>query len=169
MGLIGDFLEAFVRPRSGLLIFETHLRPTEDGAENVIEIVGDAAGEPADRLEFLQLQNLMFQAFAHAALGGFANFPLDGREKTLEVAFHQVVLRALAESGHGSGFVHAAGDKDEGEIGLAFADDAQGVEPGESGHVVIGNHQIPFTALQRGTQSGGTRDALGVQTETTLA
>jgi hypothetical protein len=169
VGLFGNFLKAIVSAGTGLRILEAHFRPAKDGAEEVVEVVRDAAGEATDGFKFLQLKDLMFEFLAFAALLGFAHFALDSGEETLEMAFDEVVLRAIAETQDGGGFVEGAGDEDERNVGVAGADNLEGLQAGEAGHGVVGDDEIPFAMSEGLQQSGGGIDTLAYQVKTAFA
>ena len=52
-------------------VFDQQIAVAEDGREQVVEIVSDAAGEPADGLHFLGLAKMVL-ALAQGLLGQFA-------------------------------------------------------------------------------------------------
>ncbi len=56
--MLADSGEAFIHLRIVAAAFKSHLRPAEDCADHVVEIVRDAASELADGLEFLRLPQL---------------------------------------------------------------------------------------------------------------
>src|SRR5277367_5840377 len=78
VGLIGDFLETVTGARAGLGVFQAHLGPSQDGAEDIVKIVGDAAGEAANGFKFLQGADMLLETSAGEALFGLADFALDG-------------------------------------------------------------------------------------------
>ena len=51
-------------------------RLADDHAEDVVEIVGDAAGKGADRLHFLRLDELLFQKAGFGDVPGIEGNPL---------------------------------------------------------------------------------------------
>ncbi len=69
--------------------------------------------------------------------------PLDDDLHLLEVErLRDVVARALADRGDRRVGVDDPGDHDHVEVGLALLDPAQQVEPGRSGHVDVGEHEV---------------------------
>ena len=55
-----------------------------------------------------------------SAVGGFAQFPINGGRQTAEVALHQIIVRSGLHCRHGDILTDAAGDNDEGHIEAAF-------------------------------------------------
>jgi hypothetical protein len=45
----------------GAALFVAEFGPTEDGADDIVEIVSDAAGKLSDALECLRLEQLAFE------------------------------------------------------------------------------------------------------------
>ena len=67
-GLMANFIEVAMEASFGVGLVHAEFGPAENGADHVVEIVGDAAGQLADGFEFLGLTDLFFQREA------FGNF-----------------------------------------------------------------------------------------------
>lgn len=73
--MLADTGKAFGDDRLGAALFVAELGPTEDCADDVIEIVSDTARELTDALEFLGLEQL---AFEKAEFGDVLGDTFDG-------------------------------------------------------------------------------------------
>ena len=107
---------------------------SEDGGQQVVEVVRDAAGEPADRFHLLRLLELPLDGLPRLALFarlppqlGVAELPVDGRRQPREVVLENVVVRAGAHRLDRGVLADGAGDDDEGALELARLDGCQRV------------------------------------------
>ncbi len=62
--LLMDFLKMAAEAGAFFCLFHTDIGPAHDGADHVVEIVGDSAGELADSFELLRLQELLLKGQA---------------------------------------------------------------------------------------------------------
>ena len=67
-GLMANFIEVAMEASFGVGLVHAEFGPAENGADHVVKIVSDAAGQLADGFEFLGLTDLFFQREA------FGNF-----------------------------------------------------------------------------------------------
>src|SRR5690348_5707274 len=92
----------------------SQFRPTHNGADNVVEIMSDAASEFANGLKLLKLADAQLGAFLLGAILRLPKLALDCRYQARKVALHDVILRANAQRIHGDVFANGSGEKDEG-------------------------------------------------------
>ena len=64
LGAAVDLLDRAAQARALRQLVEEHLAVTEDRGEHGVEIVGDAASEPSDRLHLLRLPELLLELLA---------------------------------------------------------------------------------------------------------
>ena len=95
---------------------EQHVAVAGDDGEQVVEIVGHAAGQPAHRLHLLRLAELLLQAGALAPHLGRADFALHGGVQPHEVGAGQMVGRAGLEHRQDVRILDLAGDHDQRQI-----------------------------------------------------
>jgi hypothetical protein len=67
--------KAFGDDGMGAALFVAEFGPTEDGADDIVEIVSDAAGKLTDALEFLRLEQLAFADVTRRARGARRDEP----------------------------------------------------------------------------------------------
>jgi hypothetical protein len=111
-----------------------------------------AVGKIGERVVVREVGNALAGQVALPPDRGLAQFPLDGRRQPREVVLHDVVVRARPHRGDGGVFADRAGDKNEGQIRMLFADDRQRLGAAESGHGVIGDYEIPLALVQLAAQ-----------------
>ena len=63
MACLDDLIDIISEHRSGRAVFLGHFRIAEDGPEDIVEIMGDAAGQGADGLHLLGLLKLGLHFF----------------------------------------------------------------------------------------------------------
>ena len=61
VGGLADLVQVALERRAGRRLVERERRVAADRGQHVVEVVGDAAGEPADRLELLALAQLLLE------------------------------------------------------------------------------------------------------------
>ena len=103
-----------------------------------------AVGKIGQRVVIGEIGDALVGQVTLAPHRGFAQFPLDGRRQPLEVVLHDVVVRAGSHRGHGGVFADRAGDKNERQIRMLFANDRQRLGAAEARHRVVGDHQVPL-------------------------
>ena len=59
LSLLAHFFEVAAEPRPGFRFVCADIRPADDGADRVVEVVRDAAGQLPDGFEFLRLEQLL--------------------------------------------------------------------------------------------------------------
>lgn len=133
-------------------IAEHALRAAAEKADRVGRIHADngVAGRIGDRLEarlaFLQCR------FRLASLLPFARFhtlALHRRGQAPEIAFHHVVVCAVAHQLDRRHFLDDSRDYDEGNVEPALQQQFQGLGRAEARHVEIRQHDVPGLRLQR--------------------
>jgi hypothetical protein len=78
-------------------------------------------------------------------------------------------VRARPHRCDGDVLAHPPGDEDERQVGVDRADDLQRVDPAERRQVVVGDHDVPALAQERGAQVVRIFDDLVVGREACLA
>ena len=114
------------RRRRPLGFAQHPLAVAQDRAEDVVEVVRDAAGERAHRLEALRLAQPRFQPPALGPLGGLAQRALHRAHDPREAILHHVVRRADLERVDRQLLAQRAGNEDERHLGTLFQRDVQG-------------------------------------------
>ena len=105
---------------------QQHVAVPGDHGEQVVEIVRHAAGQPADRLHFLGLPELLFQGDALVPRLHGANLPLDRRAQPHQVGSRDVVGGPGFEDRQHLRILEFSRDDDQGQVDAELVDDAAG-------------------------------------------
>ena len=92
---------------------------------------------------------------------GLPQLPVDGRDQPLEVALHDVVLRAGLDRRHRRVVADRARDEDERHVGIALAQQFERRGPAEARHRIVGDREIPTLFLEGRHQGGAGLDPFG--------
>ena len=114
----------------------------------------NASCQPADGFEPLQLLDFLFQAFAFSPLLCFMKLPVNGGKQARQIVFHDVVLSALFQRGHGRFFPDGAGDKNKREFQTFCPQQFQRLRSREVRHGVIADDQVPLLLSQGRLHTG---------------
>jgi hypothetical protein len=130
-----------------------------DGGERAADVVVDLAGDVGALLldAGLQVFGQLGQALARfgqfgvgAGLGPAAlahlQCALDHVREPVHAVLEQVVAHALVDGLHRGGLADGTREQDEGQVRAALAHQAPGVQPGEAGQVVVGQHDVVAAA-----------------------
>src|SRR5204863_3631032 len=86
---------------------------THDAGKEVVEVVGDAARQPAHRLHLLRLPELFLQSAPVAAVPRLAKLPFDRGREAPQPVLENVVVGAAPHRLDGGLLADGAGDEDE--------------------------------------------------------
>jgi hypothetical protein len=100
-GRLQDVLHAFPLTSLGRQRLQHQLPVALDHAEQVVEVVGDAPGELADRLHLLRLAQALLGGAPGAALGVFPQAAADRGPQPGQAMFGDEVAGALPHRLHG--------------------------------------------------------------------
>ena len=130
--------------------FDQELAEAEDHGQQVVEVVGDAAGQPADGLHALRVPQALLgglqgglRAALHAAIRRLAQLALDRGAEPAQVVLEDVVVRAGAHGLDRRVLADGARDDDERDVGVVVAEQAQGVGGAEALHRVVARGRRP--------------------------
>ncbi len=148
-GLLHLFdLEAAVDARQPI---EREAAESQDGREQIVEVVRDAAGEAADRLHLLRFLQLPLDRFAGFPLLarlppqlGVVALTFDRRRQPDQVVLEHVVVGARPHRLDRRVLADGARDDDECAVDAARLDRLQRVGRTEVGHRVIADDRVPL-------------------------
>lgn len=149
--------------------FGAQLGPAEDRAEDIVEVVSDAAGELAERFEPLELTHAQLEELMLATQTSFVQFPLDGGDQAREVVLHDVVAGADFHGAHCCFLAEGARNEEKRDAETTIFDDPQGFEAAEIRHGMVGENKIPRLRGQSGFQLGGGFDSSGLHVVAAMA
>jgi hypothetical protein len=129
LGRLLDLIELEAHVAGRPVAIDCQPGKAQDCGEQVVEVVGDAAGQPADRFHLLRLLQLPLDGLPDLALFprlapqlGVAELPVDGRGEAGEVVLEHVVVSAGAHRLDGGLLADRARHDDEGVVDLAGLD-----------------------------------------------
>ena len=132
----------------------------EDGGEEVVEVVRDAAGKPADGFHLLRLLQLALDRLADLALFtglppqfGVAELTIDRSGQAREIVLEHVVVRAGPHRRDRCLLADGAGDDDERIVQLAGLDGRERVHRAESWHRMVADDRVPGRVVERGLEA----------------
>src|SRR5690349_19941772 len=102
----------------------------------------EAARELSDGLEFLCLDELLFELFLFLLLFRLPQGALNGRAKASKVMLEDVVDRALLARYDGAFFAHRSRDKDKGNVGCASFRELKCAHAVEARKGIVGQDQV---------------------------
>jgi len=151
-----DLAEGGLCRMAGFQLGHGELDVAQDGAEDVVEVVRDAAGQGAERFHLLGLVQLRLEA-AQLGLGlavgraarGLRQLALERRPEPPQVLLHHVVVGAGLHRGDRGLLADRPRDEDERDVHAGVAELGQRVEPAEARHAEVGNHRVPGAFEQR--------------------
>ncbi len=151
----------------GRQIGEEQVGVSADGGEDVVEVVGDAAGEPADRLHLLRLDDLLLET---APLGGVAVVVDNGGddrvveevgEDALEVAPGAVLVpHARRHIDAAAGVGHRFREPSHHRVAVLRVDKVKGIEPYKFVQLVAENAGRSRAAVKDGAVGPEQRDGI---------
>ncbi len=161
--LFDDLVEPAIEARLGGELahrFRGELEVGADRGERVVDLVGDARRERADRGHAIGDEELLLQLALLGPARRVAQLALDGGAEARQAVLEDVVARAAAHGGDGRLLPDGPRHDDEGRVEPGGAQDLEGGGGVEGRHREVGEHDVPGRARQRGAQAGGGLDAL---------
>ncbi len=130
-------------------LLDQEFAEAQDHGEQIVEVVGDAAGEPSDRFHALRLPCPLFR-HRHAvrrrpsapAIGGFAQLARDRRTKAMQLLFPYDVVRPGPHRLDDGVIVRVGGDDDAGQIGVEFPEGVEDVRRAKCRQRGVGQDQV---------------------------
>src|SRR5882724_10296845 len=114
----------------------------------------DSAGELANNLKFLQMTHLQFDPFVLSTKLGLLKLPSNRWSQTLQLALHDIVMRAISHGFHGDILADSAGDEYERDPSLQLLHDSERRRTAKTGHRVIRYDDVPALRNQAVPQAG---------------
>ncbi len=141
--------KASSRRVSSAHLLQQQIGVDHDDAEQIVEVVGDAAGELAHRLDPLAAAELMLDAAPFGAALGLAQLPLDCRQQARQPVLGHEIVRAGAHRGDRDLLLDCARDDQERQVEAAPLHQRQRFEGAELRHRPVGDDGVPLAVERR--------------------